>query len=79
MTKPARTKNQDAQGTKFPAEQKKGALERDLGERLGHAREVASREPSGNDGEHGGSDVGQDESSGSETIAVDPTRFPRDE
>lgn len=61
----------------FPADVKKGVFQHPLeGERYGHARETISREPTGNAREQGASNVGQDESSGSETIAVDPTRFP---
>jgi len=52
-------------------------MQRGLGERLGHPwRAVNSREPTATAKTHGGSDVGQDESSGSETIEADPTRFP---
>jgi len=62
--------------TKYPADKKKGELERGNRERLGHARDTESREPTGNGEQHGGSDVGVDESSGSEVLEQDPTRFP---
>ncbi len=66
--------------TTYPADLKKGDLQKDLSERFGRARKkVASHEPTGNATHYGASDVGEDESSGSETLEADPTRFPRDE
>jgi hypothetical protein len=62
----------------FPAAKEKGAMDRDLAERYGHARETNSLEPTADAKRQGASNAGQDASSGCETISADPTRFPRE-
>jgi len=73
----ARTKRANAmESNRYPADVEKGAMQRDLGERFGHPKKaVNSREPTATAATHGASDVGQDESSGSEMLDADPTRF----
>ena len=73
----ARTKRASAkESNRYPADVEKGAMQRDLGERFGHAKKaVNSMEPTATAAAHGASDVGQDESSGSELLDADPTRF----
>ena len=73
----ARVKRAGAKhSSRYPADVEKGAMQRDLGERFGHPRKaVNSREPTATAAAHGASDVGQDDSSGSELLDADPTRF----
>jgi hypothetical protein len=63
----------------FPAEEDKGAMERRLDERYGHARKTNSLEPTASAKRQGASNAGEDASSGCETISADPTRFPRED
>jgi len=63
---------------RYPGSRPKGELQKGLKERYGHERATGSEEPTSDARVHGASNVGEDTSSGSETVATDPTRFPEE-